>query len=304
MTAPAVPDPSGSTNDRGESPGSGWPQKPTGRRNAAIVGTIVVIVAMVWSISGLDVSWERLRGAPGDGWDVVSRMFPPDFGTVIERGALGKVLESVYIAWIGTLIAAAASLPMAFLAANNVAPRPVVGVMRVVFSVLRALPELIIAVVLLAVTGLGPWAGALAIGIGSIGTLGKLSSEVIESIDGGPIEAVEASGGRWISAMRWAVAPQVMPVIISHWLFRFEINVRASAVLGLIGAGGIGGELVSQLNFRNFPQVGAVLLIVIVAVLLIDAVSSSVRRRIIAGGAPMPSRTTELLKDLFGRAGR
>ena len=88
MTAPAVPDPSGSTNDRGESPGSGWPQKPTGRRNAAIVGTIVVIVAMVWSISGLDVSWERLRGAPGDGWDVVSRMFPPDFGTVIERGAL------------------------------------------------------------------------------------------------------------------------------------------------------------------------------------------------------------------------
>lgn len=293
MTAPAE-------HDAAESGTSSWPTRPTTTRNALLAFSVIVTIGMIWSITGLDVSWERLRGAPSDGWDIVSQMFPPDFGTVIERGAIGKVLESIYIAWIGTIIAAVFSLPMAFLAASNVAPRPVSAVTRVAFSVLRALPELIIAVVLLAVTGLGPWAGALAIGIGSIGTLGKLSAEVIESIDEGPIEAVDAAGGRWISAMRWAVAPQVMPIIISHWLFRFEINVRASAVLGLIGAGGIGGELVSQLNFRNFPQVGAVLIIVIIAVLIIDAISSSVRRRIIAGGAT-PNRTVEMLQDMFGR---
>ena len=94
-----------------------------------------------------------------------------------------------------------------------------------------------------------------------------------------------------------------MPVIVSYWLFRFEINVRASAVLGLIGAGGVGSELVSQLNFRNFPEVGAVLAMTVAMVVLIDTVSSAVRRRIIAGGdaSEDPSRTMELLKDLGGR---
>ena len=134
-------------------------------------------------------------------------------------------------------------------------------------------------------TGLGPWAGALAIGLDSVGTLGKLSSEEIESIDRGPVEAVSACGGGWASRVRWGVLPQVMPSIMSYWFLRFEINVRASAVLGLIGAGGIGSELISQLNFRNFEAVGAVLIVTIVAVIAIDTISGAVRSRIIAGSA-------------------
>ena len=132
-------------------------------------------------------------------------------------------------------------------------------------------------------TGLGAWTGALALGLHSIGTLGKLSSEVIEGIDEGPVEAVASAGGGQISRMRFAVVPQVMPNIVAYWLYRFEINVRASAVLGVVGAGGIGAELVAQLRFRTFDRAGTVLFLTVVTVLLIDTVSARVRRRIITG---------------------
>ena len=284
---------------------SEWPEQPVGQRRRRIALATILLIAVVWSISGLDVSLERLLSAPGDAWDIFKRMFPPDFAGEIERGVLGKVRESVYIAWIGTLIAAAISFPLAFLAANNVAPVWIRLPMRQLFNAIRAVPELIVAVILLGVTGLGPWAGALAIGLHSVGTLGKLATEAIESVDQGPTEAVQACGGRWISGMRWGVLPEVLPIVISYWLFRFEINVRVSAVLGMIGAGGVGSELVQQLNFRNFEAVGAVLIITVVVVIIIDTISAAVRRRIIQGGTARTdsSREAEALADLTGIRG-
>ena len=279
------------------------PLPPPRVRTRRWVIALVIVVATVWSVSGLQVTLDRLLGAPGDAWAILRQMTPPAFSEVYERGALGKILESVYIAWIGTVIGAALSLPLAFLAAHNVAPRWVRVPIRQLFNAIRAVPELILAVIFIPITGLGAWAGTMAIGIHSIGTLGKWAAESIESIDDGPIEAVEACGGRWASEMRWAVLPQVMPNIASYWLFRFEINVRASAVLGMIGAGGVGSELVLHLSFRNFPAACAVLLMTITVVLTIDTVSAAVRRRIIRGATGTgdeASRSTEALVDLTG----
>lgn len=299
MTATLPPGPT----DAPETP-SLRPRRPTGPLVARVILFLVLTLAFLWGVSGLDASWDRLRSAPGDAWAIIRLMWPPDFATEIDRGVLGKVLESVYIAWVGTVIAAIISLPLAFLASNNVSPAIVRLPIRQLFNMIRAVPELIVAVILLGVVPLGAWAGALAIGLHSVGTLGKLASEEIESADNGPVEAVQACGGTWISRVRWGLLPQVLPSITSYWLFRFEINVRASAVLGMIGAGGVGSELISQLNFRNFPQVGAVLIITIAVVMFIDTVSSAVRRRIIAGGSgPDPSRALELSRDLFGRFG-
>ncbi len=281
-------------------PENRWPTKPVAPLIWKWAIAAVIVTAAIWSVTGLDVSIERLVNAPGDAWDIVRRMWVPAFRTEYDRGVIGKVLESVYIAWVGTVIGASISLPLSFLAASNVSPAWVRLPIRQLFNAIRSVPELITAMIILAVTGLGPWAGALAIGLHSVGTLGKLSSEAIESIDAGPIEAVEASGGRWVSAMRWAVFPQILPTVMSFWLFRFEINVRASAVLGMIGAGGVGSELVSQLNFRNFPEVGAVLFVTVVAVITIDTLSSMVRRRIIQGGSGDVSHSYELLDDLTG----
>ena len=279
------------------------PLPPGKLRTRRWVIALVIVVATVWSVSGLQVTLDRLLGAPGDAWAILRQMTPPAFSEVYERGALGKILESVYIAWIGTIIGAALSLPLAFLAAHNVAPHWVRVPIRQLFNAIRAVPELILAVIFIPITGLGAWAGTMAIGIHSIGTLGKWAAESIESIDDGPIEAVEACGGRWASEMRWGVLPQVMPNIASYWLFRFEINVRASAVLGMIGAGGVGSELVLHLSFRNFPAACAVLLMTITVVLTIDTVSAAVRRRIIRGATGTgdeASRSTEALVDLTG----
>jgi len=298
MTATLPPD------QAEESAASGRPTPPLGPRLTRIALFIFVVVGFVWGVSGLDVSLERLRTAPSDAWAILRLMWPPDFATEIERGVIGKVLESVYIAWIGTVIAATLSLPLAFLASNNVSPAFIRLPIRQLFNVIRAVPELIVAVVLLGVVPLGAWAGALAIGLHSIGTLGKLASEEIESASDGPVEAVEACGGTFVSRVRWGLLPQVMPQISSYWLFRFEINVRASAVLGMIGAGGVGSELIAQLRFRNFPQVAAVLIVTVIVVVFIDTVSSAIRKRIIAGGSGNdkndPSRSMALLRDLGG----
>jgi phosphonate transport system permease protein len=137
--------------------------------------------------------------------------------------------------------------------------------------------------VLIPVTGLGAWTGTLALGIHSIGTLGKLSSEELEGINPGPVEAIAGVGGSKLAQIRFGVLPQVMPTIMAYWLYRFEINIRASAVLGAVGVGGIGAELIAQMQFRNFERVGTVLFLTIAVVLVIDTISARLRRRIITG---------------------
>jgi phosphonate transport system permease protein len=259
------------------------PDLPMRPRVARWVITILVIVPFLWAGAGLEVSWERLQRAPSDIWNIVHRLVPPDLSPETLQRALPKVMESLFIAWVGTMIAAVLSLPLAFLAARNVSARITNGAIRQIFIAIRALPEVVIAVMLIPVTGLGPWTGTLAIGINSIGTLGKLSSEAIEGIDPGPVEAVKATGGSKVSAMRFGVLPQVMPTIVAYWLYRFEINIRASAVLGIVGAGGIGLELVEQIRFRNFGRVGTVLFLTIIVVLTIDTISAKLRRRILSG---------------------
>jgi phosphonate transport system permease protein len=244
--------------------------------------TLGILIPFLWAVAGLQVSIDRVWQAPGQVMTLVTGMLPPDFS---DMGRLmSKLLESIYVAWIGTLIGAIFSFPAGFMAASNIAPRWMVAPVRALLSAIRAFPELILAIIFIVPFGLGPFTGALAIGLHSIGTLGKLSSEVIEGVDDGPIEAIQSSGGTRLMQMRFGVVPQAMPNIVAYWLYRFEINVRASAVLGLVGAGGIGAEIVGRLRFRgDWPKAGAALILTIVAVLLIDAASAAIRRRIITG---------------------
>jgi phosphonate transport system permease protein len=262
---------------------TGRPDLPMRPRVARWVITALIIIPFLWSALGLEVSLERLLRAPSDIWNIVHRLVPPDLSPVTVQRAMPKIMESLFIAWVGTMIAAVISLPLALLAARNVSSKVTNGFVRQIFIAIRALPEIVIAIALIPVTGLGPWTGTLAIGLNSIGTLGKLSSEAIEAIDPGPVEAVHAVGGTKVAAMRFGILPQVMPTIVAYWLYRFEINIRASAVLGIVGAGGIGLEMVEQIRFRNFGRVGTVLFLTIIVVLTIDMISAKLRRRIISG---------------------
>ncbi|HSK94286.1 MAG TPA: phosphonate ABC transporter, permease protein PhnE [Candidatus Angelobacter sp.] len=259
------------------------PERPShAKRNLALVGTLLLVV---WAAVAIDIDIENLVRLPGGVGLVFYKMFlenGPDF-SYLGR-SLEAMVESLQIAWVGTVIGAVLSLPLGFFAAKNVSSGFISNAVRQVLNGIRAFPELILAIaIFIPIAGLGPVAGALAVGIHSIGTLGKLTAEVIEGIDTGPVEAARAVGGRPLQVQRWGVLPQVLPEIIAFWLYRFEINIRAAAVLGVVGAGGIGTVLQQTIVFGRFPRAGMAIIVVVVVTILVDTISGWARRRIIEG---------------------
>lgn len=247
-----------------------------------ILLTTTFVVLFGWSLISVDLKWSRLLEAPADMYRLFTVMFG-DLPWDELPDLIGLMWDSIAIAWIGTLIAAVFAIPLSFLAAENLVGRPIAWVTRQVFNILRAVPEVILALLFVPVFGLSPMAGVLAIGIGSIGSLGKLFYEIIESIQREPIEAAEAVGASSVQRLRWAVVPQVAPELTSFLLYRFEINIRASAVLGIVGAGGIGGALADTIRFKEYGTAGLALIVVIVGTIAVDTISGALRRRIIAG---------------------
>ncbi|MCA1569131.1 MAG: phosphonate ABC transporter, permease protein PhnE [Chloroflexi bacterium] len=255
------------------------PERPSNARRNATIAAVLVLLG--WAILTIGVDPAKLADLPGQLARIVDRMIPLD--VAYTEVALPAMIESLQIAWIGTIIGALLSLPLGFFGARNVSSVTVSNVIRQLLNAIRAVPELVVAIVLVTIVGLGPIAGVLAIGLHSIGTLGKLTAEVIEGIDPGPVEAARAAGGRPIQVQRWGVLPQVLPDTVAFWLYRFEINIRAAAVLGIVGAGGIGTVLQNTVTYRRWDKAGMAILIIIVITILVDFASGWVRRRIIEG---------------------
>lgn len=278
MTTTATPPPTPAAPPTGPSPA--LPSKPFDWPKLAWWTLTIGLVA--WAAWQLDAKWSRLLDAPADLWTLARLMFGDmawgEFGKL-----LGEMWESISIAWLGTIIAAIFAIPLSFVAAENLVPKRVAILIRQIFNVLRAVPEIIIAIAFIPVFGLSPMAGVMAIGVGSIGSLGKLFYELIEAIDDGPIEAADAVGATGLQRLRWGVLPQVLPELTSLVMYRFEVNIRASAVLGLIGAGGIGSTLALSIEFKQWETAGLALIIVVVGTIIVDTISGMIRRRIVAG---------------------
>jgi phosphonate transport system permease protein len=276
--------PTGTTRDAPPRPSR--PRRPLVTL-AWVIITIVVIAAF-WSVQ---LDWAALADFPTRLVKYLGLMFlPPNWAKLPD--AFEATMESVAMAWFGTVLAVIVSFPLSLLATRGLAPGFIRWPLRGVFAVIRAVPEVVIAILMLSVTGLTPFTGALAIAIGSIGTLGKWGYESFEGVDGGPIEAATAAGGSRSQIMRWGVLPSAMPDLFAFWLYRFEINVRASAILGLIGAGGIGRMLTDNVQFRLWSNVGILLLVVVVVTMIIDQVSGLVRTRLIHGRWQFPLAAT------------
>ncbi len=252
------------------------------RRNVSLLALAFVLV---WALVTLQFDPAKIVELPGGIGHLFYKMYlesGPDWSYL--PNALRAMLESLEMAWIGTVIGAVLSLPLGFFGARNVSSGLVSNVMRQVLNGIRAFPELVLAVVVfIPIAGLGPVAGALAMGLHSVGTLGKLTAEVVEGIDSGPVEAARATGAGPLQVQRWGVLPQVMPEIVAFWLYRFEINIRASAVLGVVGAGGIGFLVQQTIAFNRFRLTGTALIVVIGITILVDTLSGWLRRRIIEG---------------------
>jgi len=197
-----------------------------------------------------------------------------------------KMVETIFLALMGTFFAMLVSIPLSFLGARNLMLGSRVGwlvysFVRTIFNVLRSIETLILAVIMAVVVGLGPFAGVMAIVIHSIGAMGKLYSEAIESIDPGPIEAITATGANRVQVILFAVVPQVVPQFLSFTMYRWDINVRLSTVIGLVGGGGIGFLLIQYINLLQWNQAGAALWMIGAIVILMDYASATIRARLV-----------------------
>ena len=195
---------------------------------------------------------------------------------------LKLLFETFNMALLATIVGSTLALFLSFLAAKNTSPNSLVFfTIRRILEFFRGVPEIIFAILFVWVLGIGPLAGIIAITIHTTGSLGKLFSEVYENSNNRPIEALKASGGNWLSEMKFGLLPQVLPNLISYALLRFEINIRASTILGFVGAGGIGQELYLVINFNYYEEVSAIILLIILTVISIDLLSGHIRKNII-----------------------
>lgn len=192
------------------------------------------------------------------------------------------LLETILIAFMSTVVGVFGGFVLSFPAARNLAPNKwVLWITRRYLEIARTVPELVWALIFVFCFSVGPFAGVLAIGLHTTGALGKLYSEVNENIDMRPLEGVKAAGGSWFDQIRYGAVPQVMPNIISYTLLRFEINVRASSIIGYVGAGGLGQEFRTAMSFQEYTELSALFIIIFVTVMIIDFGSEKLRHRVI-----------------------
>ncbi|MGI6296181.1 MAG: phosphonate ABC transporter, permease protein PhnE [Armatimonadota bacterium] len=233
-------------------------------------------------------SFVNTRDIPGD-YFVQARVKVPGRGFVISEAlqdAAPKMLETIYLALLGTAISVLFAIPLSFFGAKNlmsgsVLLRILYGITRAVFTILRSVEVLIFAVIAVAAVGIGPFAGVLALAIHGIGAVGKLYSEAIESIEHGPIEAVRATGANEFQVVIFGVIPQVVPQFIAFTLYRWDINVRMATVIGLVGGGGIGYQLIQYMNLLQWRQAATAIWMIAGVVMIMDYASAVIREKII-----------------------
>jgi len=238
---------------------------------------IGIVVYLVLAIGTVEVNWTRVHAGLERGQRFVMGFLQPDF-TSRWRDISQGLVESLTMTLTSTVVGVAISIPIGIGAARNLAPRWIYYVCRSIIAVSRALQEVIIAIFFVAMFGFGPFAGFLTLTFATIGFIAKLLADDIEEIDEAQAEAVRATGASWGQLVNYAVQPQVMPRLIGLSLYRLDINFRESAVIGIVGAGGIGATLETAMSRYEYDSAGAILLIIIVIVMVAEYSSSYLRK--------------------------
>lgn len=277
----------------------GYDAALSARRRQTAIGAAVLLVAILVAgfVGEVDAGklFANIHRLP----DYIGRIFTLDDGRPVWTDPVDwmwgadiwlKLLgETILIAYLGTVTGALLGFVLCFAASANLVRSPWIrGGARRLLEVCRTVPELVFALIFVQAFGLGPLPGVLAIAIHTIGALGKLFAEVVENIDMKPVEGVTASGGTWAESIRYAVLPQVLSNFTSYTLLRFEINVRGAAVMGFVGAGGIGQDLLEAIRKFYYSDVSALLVLIIVTVMVIDLGTERLRHALIGREATRP----------------
>ena len=256
-----------------------WRRRSSAQTAMLWLWSAAVALTAAWSVSALDIEWAFFADAHEQAIDLAQRMWPPRWSYLPM--ILRPLLETIHIATLGTAIALALSVPLAFLAARNTTANSLTWALgRALLVASRSVNTVIWGLVFVAIFGPGPVAGICAVAARSVGFLAKILAEAIEEADRGPIEAIKATGAGTAQVYLVAVLPQVMPVLVGTAVYRWDINVRESSVLGFVGAGGIGLYLYASINQFAWQQVLVVLAAILVIVLASEALSAWVRARV------------------------
>lgn len=254
------------------------PSPPTKTKSILTACLIVLLVVG----SGLQIGFsftELTKGIPNM-WDLVVQLVPPDWAYFSE--ITSPMLETIRMAVIGTTFGGLIAFPLSLLAARNVFQSAFITVpARFLLNLIRTLPELLLAALFVAIFGIGPIPGIFALMLFSLGIIAKLFYESVESIDPGPMEAMTAVGANKLKWIMFGVVPQIMASFMSFFLYAFEINIRAAAVLGLVGAGGIGLYYEQTLGFFDYAKTSSIIVYTLIVVLLIDYLSTKIREKLI-----------------------
>ncbi len=256
--------------------GRRWRKPPAIANPFARYALFAAVAAyLVWAVASLDLSWARIMTGIPRAIQIFSRAFPPDFSR--RSLMIDGFVESIQIALVATLLGVVLSLILGILAARNVVPRAVYLVGRAIISIARSFHPVIVAIIFVKAVGFGPFAGILTLVIYSIGFVGKLMAEAIEEIDPGQVEAVRASGAGFFKVLAYAVFPQVLPRQVGLSIYQLDSNLRASAIVGIVGAGGIGGTLMNSFRRFDYDFSLAILIVMIVIILISEALSGRIR---------------------------
>jgi phosphonate transport system permease protein len=258
-----------------------WPERA--RRWSVIALGVAVTGYCLWKVGLFDVA--RLVNGTYRLGEVLAFMLPPAAHGRLDE-FIYALLQTMGMAFFGTLLATAVALPLGFLGARNVIPTWILHFgLRRSFDFIRGIDVLIWALIFIHVVGLGPFSGIMALAVSDAATLAKLFGEAIENIDRKQVDGVRAAGGNGLQAMRFAVLPQVLPVILSNVLYAFESNTRSSTILGIVGAGGIGFQLQDRIRVNAWDEACFIILLILIAVAIIDFASKKIRTRLIGAAA-------------------
>ncbi len=248
------------------------------------VVAFIVVGLIVWSSD--TVSFSTTESGMGVAKNIISGIFHPDMDMLLDFSTSGVaylLLETMCIAFLGTIVGAVFSVPLSFLAASNLMPKPIALVVRVFIMAVRTVPTFIYGLMFIRVTGPGAFAGLMTMSLCSIGMISKMFIESIEDLDTKILESLDAAGCTTFQKIRYGILPQLFADFMSTLIYRFDMNLRDATVLGLVGAGGIGAPLIFAMNSYRWNQVGAILAGLIVLILIIEFISTKIRVKLARG---------------------
>jgi len=255
------------------------------RRMSYFLTLLIVGLLFIWSISTIHVDSISNNGAK-IAKNILVGLLQPDW-TLLFNATTGGIpyllIETMAIAFLGTIVGAFLAIPLAFLSASNIVPKPIAFVVRLLLIVIRTIPAIVYGLMFIRVTGQGPFAGVLTMSLTSIGMLSKLYVDVIEDLDKSVLESMEALGCTLMEKIRFGIWPQLTALFLSIVIYRFDMNLRDATVLGLVGAGGIGAPLIFAMNAYKWSEVGAILVGLILLILMVEHLSNRVRTKLVKG---------------------